>query len=301
MLIDHGQAWQDRGEHGWRRVVASPEPLEVLDVGPVRALLTRGFVVVAAGGGGIPVVRDPDGTLRGVEAVIDKDLAAALLARTLEADLLVIATDVDHAALGWGTPQQRALGRVTLDRAAEVRGGRATSPAARWARRSRRRAGSSSRRRPVRVITSLDRHRRRRRRATSAPSSTRLRQLSERKVAPCPTPSRSQGPDPQRDRRLRACRLIDDGVIDADRVVAIIGKTEGNGGVNDYTRIIADRAFREVLVEKGADPEQVKASSDRVVRRHRRRDQPARDHLRHRARPIGPSRPTSRASRSGSR
>ena len=112
--IDHGQVWEDRGEKGWRRVVASPEPLEVLDVGPVRTLVDAGHVVVAAGGGGIPVVRDPDGRLRGVEAVIDKDLTAALLARTLGAHVLVIATDVDHAAVGWGTPQQRDLGRVTL-------------------------------------------------------------------------------------------------------------------------------------------------------------------------------------------
>jgi len=114
-LIDHGQVWQDRGEKGWRRVVASPEPLEVLDVGPVRVLVAAGHVVVAAGGGGIPVVREPDGSLRGVEAVIDKDLTAALLARTLRADVLVIATDVDHACVGYGTPEQRDLGRVGLD------------------------------------------------------------------------------------------------------------------------------------------------------------------------------------------
>ncbi len=113
-LIDHGQVWQDRGEKGWRRVVASPEPLQVLDVGPARVLVESGHVVVAAGGGGIPVVREADGRLRGVEAVIDKDLTAALLARTLAADVLVIATDVDHASLDWGTDTQRELGRVTL-------------------------------------------------------------------------------------------------------------------------------------------------------------------------------------------
>ena len=107
-LIDHGQVWEDRGEKGWRRVVASPEPLEVLDVGPVRVLLEAGHVVVAAGGGGIPVVREPDGRLRGVEAVIDKDLTAALLARTLAADVLVIATDVDHAARRLGHPARSA-------------------------------------------------------------------------------------------------------------------------------------------------------------------------------------------------
>jgi carbamate kinase len=117
-MIDHGQVWQDRGEKGWRRVVASPEPLEVLDVPALRTLLAAGHVVVAAGGGGIPVVRDATGRLRGVEAVIDKDLTAALLARTLDADVLVIATDVDHAALDWGTDRQRDLTRVGL---AEIR------------------------------------------------------------------------------------------------------------------------------------------------------------------------------------
>jgi carbamate kinase len=113
-MIDHGQVWEDRGEKGWRRVVASPEPIEVLDVGAARTLLEAGHVVVAAGGGGIPCVREAGGRIRGVEAVIDKDLTAALLAATLGADVLVIATDVDHAAVDWGSPGQRDLGRVTL-------------------------------------------------------------------------------------------------------------------------------------------------------------------------------------------
>jgi len=114
VLIEHGQTWEDRGERGWRRVVASPEPLDLLDVDAALALLAAGFVVVSSGGGGIPVVRDGDGGLRGVEAVIDKDLTAALLARKAGADVLVIATDVDHAAVGFGTPDQRDLGRITL-------------------------------------------------------------------------------------------------------------------------------------------------------------------------------------------
>ena len=113
-MVEHGQVWEDRGEKGWRRVVASPEPLEVLDVAAVEALLAAGHVVVAAGGGGIPVVRDEHGGLHGVEAVVDKDLTAALLARTLAVDVLVIATDVDHAAVDWGTPRRRDLGRVSL-------------------------------------------------------------------------------------------------------------------------------------------------------------------------------------------
>jgi carbamate kinase len=122
VLIEHGQLWEDRGERGWRRIVASPEPQEILDAPAVSALIAAGFVVVAAGGGGVPVVRDTDGSVRGVEAVIDKDLAAAVLGRTISADLLVIATDVDHAVLGFGTDDARPIGRVdvpTLRRYAE--------------------------------------------------------------------------------------------------------------------------------------------------------------------------------------
>jgi carbamate kinase len=104
VMIGHGQHWQDRGERGWRRVVASPEPLRCLDAPAVLVLLAAGFAVVCSGGGGIPVVADGSpGGHRGVEAVIDKDLTAALLATSLAADRLVIATDVEHAVLGWGT------------------------------------------------------------------------------------------------------------------------------------------------------------------------------------------------------
>jgi carbamate kinase len=114
VMVEHGQDWEDRGERGWRRVVASPEPLEILEAPAAKALLDAGFLVVAAGGGGIPVVRDGDGSLRGVEAVIDKDTAAVLLARSVEADVLIIATDVDNAVVGWGTPNARPLGRTSV-------------------------------------------------------------------------------------------------------------------------------------------------------------------------------------------
>jgi carbamate kinase len=115
----HGQVWEDRGARGWRRVVASPEPQRVVDVPAVEALLAAGFVVVCAGGGGVPVVDDgTGGALRGVEAVIDKDLTAALLARELDAGTLVIATDVPQVLVGYGTPTARPLGRVS---AAELR------------------------------------------------------------------------------------------------------------------------------------------------------------------------------------
>ena len=121
-LMDHGQTFEPRGERGWRRVVASPQPLEVLDAPAVRALVDAGFLVVASGGGGIPVVRDPDGTVRGVEAVIDKDLAAVVLARSVDAEALVIATDVENAVVGFGTPDARPLGRTAVSRLRELAG-----------------------------------------------------------------------------------------------------------------------------------------------------------------------------------
>jgi carbamate kinase len=114
LLVEHGETWEDRGEKGWRRVVASPEPLRIIDAPAVRALVEAGFVVVANGGGGIPVVQEPDGALHGVEAVIDKDLGAALLGRTLDADVLVIGTDVPHAVLRFGTPEAEEIGRVSV-------------------------------------------------------------------------------------------------------------------------------------------------------------------------------------------
>ena len=99
---------------GFRRVVASPQPLRVLGLDPIRWLLERGAVVIAAGGGGIPVAKGVEGRqLHGVDAVIDKDLCSGLLARGIEADCLVIVTDVEAVFLDWGKPTQRALGKVT--------------------------------------------------------------------------------------------------------------------------------------------------------------------------------------------
>jgi carbamate kinase len=98
----------------FRRVVASPQPLRVLGLDPIRWLLERNAVVIAAGGGGIPVARAADtGRLHGVDAVIDKDLCSGLLARALNADCLVIATDVTGVFLDWGKPTQRAIRKVT--------------------------------------------------------------------------------------------------------------------------------------------------------------------------------------------
>jgi len=99
----------------WRRVVPSPLPKRIFELRPVKWMLEKGTVVICAGGGGIPTMYLPDGTrtLVGVEAVIDKDLASELLARDLEADLFVIATDVKGVYLDWGKPEQRMLGWVT--------------------------------------------------------------------------------------------------------------------------------------------------------------------------------------------
>ncbi len=113
-MSEHGETWEDRGDRGWRRMVPSPAPLEVLDAPAVVTLLEAGYVVVANGGGGIPTARGADGGLEGVEAVIDKDLGAEILARAVEADLLVIATDVPHAVLHFGTPEAEEIHRVDV-------------------------------------------------------------------------------------------------------------------------------------------------------------------------------------------
>ncbi len=97
----------------WRRVVASPEPRRILEVRPLRLLLEAGVVVICAGGGGVPVVEEPGGGWRGVEAVVDKDLSAALLAEELEAEALLLLTDVDAAYADWPGERARAIRRAT--------------------------------------------------------------------------------------------------------------------------------------------------------------------------------------------
>ena len=110
------KAWAFKADGGsWRRVVPSPQPKRIFEIRPIRWLLDQGVVVVCAGGGGVPTMFSPDGEGRliGVEAVIDKDLASELLAREVEAELLVLATDVDAVYAGWGTADQRKLEQVT--------------------------------------------------------------------------------------------------------------------------------------------------------------------------------------------
>lgn len=105
-----------KGAKPWRRVVASPEPKEIVEIESIKELIEAGSIVIACGGGGVPVVRE-DGRWRGVEAVIDKDLASALLAEELRAEVLLIVTDVERVALFFGTPQQIFLERLSAGEA----------------------------------------------------------------------------------------------------------------------------------------------------------------------------------------
>ena len=104
---------EDAGR-GWRRVVASPKPKRIVELDVIRQLLNAGNVVVAVGGGGIPVVADEQGDLHGVAAVIDKDLASSMLASEVGADLLLISTAVEHCALNFGTPDEQPLDEMTV-------------------------------------------------------------------------------------------------------------------------------------------------------------------------------------------
>jgi len=110
---DGWEVAEDAGR-GWRRVVASPAPKAILDLDAVRSLLDAGFVVIAAGGGGIAVIEDPSGDISGATAVVDKDLTSSLLARQLGAEVLVITTGVEKVYLDYGTPGQKALDAITL-------------------------------------------------------------------------------------------------------------------------------------------------------------------------------------------
>jgi len=120
-FLMHKQGWsmvEDAGR-GWRKVVPSPRPLEVVQLEAIRRAVEGGGIVIAGGGGGVPVYRNGQGELRGVEAVIDKDYTAALIASNLRADLFVILTGVDQVALNFGKPDQKGIRRMDV---AEARG-----------------------------------------------------------------------------------------------------------------------------------------------------------------------------------
>ena len=114
LAVERGWIMAPDGD-GWRRVVPSPLPQRVFEIRPVRWLLEHNVIVICSGGGGIPTMYDDEGKLHGVEAVIDKDRASALLAEEVEADCLILATEADAVYLDWGTPEQRPIRTITPD------------------------------------------------------------------------------------------------------------------------------------------------------------------------------------------
>lgn len=117
MAEEPGIVYREDAGRGWRRVVASPKPIAILERESIRALVDRGAVVVACGGGGVPVVRGAGGGYRAVSAVIDKDFAAAALARAVGAERLVILTAVPRVALDWGKPTERSVSEMGIEEA----------------------------------------------------------------------------------------------------------------------------------------------------------------------------------------
>lgn len=116
LMMEKGWIMKEDAGRGWRRVVPSPKPLDIVEKEVVRMLLKNGVIIVAAGGGGIPVVRE-NGVLKGVEAVIDKDRASALLAIEINADELIILTGVEKVALNYGKPNQTFVDKLTVEEA----------------------------------------------------------------------------------------------------------------------------------------------------------------------------------------
>ena len=107
-----GEVWSEHPERGWRKLVPSPKPRKILNSRGISTLLKNGFTVIACGGGGVPVVECSDGRLRGVEAVIDKDLASSCLGTEISADILLILTDISGVFLDFGTPSQRSIDHI---------------------------------------------------------------------------------------------------------------------------------------------------------------------------------------------
>jgi len=114
-MKNYHETWIDDAGRGWRRVVPSPDPKSIIESGPIRRLVESGYTVIASGGGGIPVVRDAGKGFRGVEAVIDKDLASEKLAQEIGADVFMILTDVPKVAIHYGTPEETWLGQVSTE------------------------------------------------------------------------------------------------------------------------------------------------------------------------------------------
>lgn len=116
-MEEKGETWVEDSNRGWRKVVPSPEPIKIVEAGIIRSLSERGVLVIASGGGGIPVIEEDEGNYRGVEAVIDKDLAGLRMAIDVGADSFIILTDVSSVALNYGKENERWMGSISLSEA----------------------------------------------------------------------------------------------------------------------------------------------------------------------------------------
>lgn len=116
IAAERGETWREDAGRGWRKVVPSPLPVEIFEKSAIKTLIREGAVVIAAGGGGIPVIRKRD-SLQGIEAVIDKDLASSKLAGDIKADVLLILTDVEKVAINYHTPSETYLDEITVNEA----------------------------------------------------------------------------------------------------------------------------------------------------------------------------------------
>lgn len=114
-MEEFGEVWKEDSGRGWRRVVPSPEPQTIIEIDAIKELLSKGTIVIASGGGGIPVFLDENGELKGIDAVIDKDLAAEKMAEEIDADIFVILTDVPYVAINYKKPDQKNLMNVKLE------------------------------------------------------------------------------------------------------------------------------------------------------------------------------------------
>ena len=120
MLLEPEAVFREDAGRGWRRCVASPKPVDIVEKDSILNLLDHEFIVIACGGGGIPVVKGADGDYAGVPAVIDKDFASALLAKLVNADYLFILTAVDSVCLNFGKPDQEELRELSVERAKKL-------------------------------------------------------------------------------------------------------------------------------------------------------------------------------------
>ena len=290
LLVDHGETWEDRGEKGWRRVVASPEPLEILDAPAVQALVDAGFVVVANGGGGIPVVaRRPTARCAASRPSSTRTSAPRCSARPSAPTCSSSPPTCPHAVLRFGTPEAEPIGRVTV---AQMRGVRRRGPL-----RQRLDGAEGRGRLPVRRATGGARRDHRPRPA----SSTRWPAAPAPSSYPTDPPNREEPPCPS---AIEVRKVPIHSVADASRARQAHrrrrdGRRPGDRdhrqdrGQRRRQRLHADH--RRPGVPRGAGREgrarrAGQGDPDRLVRRHRRRDQPARDDLRHLPTPSRPRR-----------